>query len=357
MRGERAKRKPRLSGIQLGCIQKSGDGVVATACATIEAKQRLSGMPVPTLAFEGGRLAMSGTALPRRRPSSLTVAVAVSLAVHAMAAVITFGPGKSRDPIIEPMRAVPLRLFTTSKPDPTREPLVGAPSVEPLVPSAKPAPQPVIKQDVQPPLHAHPHPHAHPHVVARGAASTPNRASAAKPAATRASEAVATPVPHGDEPRLPSQPLESGRPESASAVAAAPSIPATAVAPAEPAPQAQPAVPAPVLTAAVASPARASGNDERIEPPHYNVAYLNNPKPDYPAAARRMRLQGEVIVRAMVEPSGRAGDLKIQRSSGVELLDEAALRAVRDYRFVPARRGAEAVTHWVDIPFAFRLSE
>ncbi len=321
---------------------------------------------------------MSGTALPRRRPSSLTVAIALSLAVHAVAAVMNFGSGRSRDPVIEPTRSVPLRLLAASRPAALPQAAPGAQSAEaaePTAPGVKPAPQTVIKRDARAPHqaalnpHAHPlaHPHSHPHAAARTVESMPKRSDTAKPTATQTQEAIAvsdraaTPVPHGAEPRLASQPLEASPPERVPEVAAAAPIPASAVAPAEQASQASiesPATaPAPVMTAAVAPPARAGGNDDRIEPPHYNVAYLNNPKPDYPAAARRMRLQGAVIVRAMVEPSGRASDLKIQRSSGVELLDEAALRAVRDYRFVPAKRGSEVVTHWVDVPFTFRLTE
>jgi len=47
---------------------------------------------------------------------------------------------------------------------------------------------------------------------------------------------------------------------------------------------------------------------------------------------------------------GRAEELRIGKASGAAILDEATLGAVRDWRFVPARQGSEATTHWVDVP-------
>jgi protein TonB len=37
-------------------------------------------------------------------------------------------------------------------------------------------------------------------------------------------------------------------------------------------------------------------------------------------------------------------------------LDEAALVTVKKWRFVPARRGGEAVSAWVVVPIAFSLT-
>ncbi len=95
----------------------------------------------------------------------------------------------------------------------------------------------------------------------------------------------------------------------------------------------------------------------RVKPPHHNVAYLDNPPPAYPPAARRMRLEGLAIVRALVSAEGKVESMKIEKTSGSDLLDDAAQRAVKGWRFVPARIGTEAVAHWVDIPIQFRLSD
>jgi len=37
------------------------------------------------------------------------------------------------------------------------------------------------------------------------------------------------------------------------------------------------------------------------------------------------------------------------------LLDNAALEGVREWKFVPARKGAEPVEGWVRVPIVFRL--
>jgi len=70
-----------------------------------------------------------------------------------------------------------------------------------------------------------------------------------------------------------------------------------------------------------------------------------------------MKLQGTVVLRVLVNPAGRAEELIVDQTSGASVLDQAALGAVRDWRFVPARRGADAIAHWVDVPVRFRLQD
>lgn len=70
--------------------------------------------------------------------------------------------------------------------------------------------------------------------------------------------------------------------------------------------------------------------------PHSDAAYLNNPKPPYPAAARRFNLEGTVILRVMVKASGAPETVRIGQTSGAAVLDDAALAAVKGWRFVPA---------------------
>jgi protein TonB len=91
--------------------------------------------------------------------------------------------------------------------------------------------------------------------------------------------------------------------------------------------------------------------------PRYAADYLRNPPPVYPPLARRRRLQGTVLVRVHVGVQGAVLDLQVERSSGHEILDRAALGAVRAWRFLPARRGATPVEAWVRVPLDFRLVE
>ncbi|MFW6162471.1 MAG: energy transducer TonB, partial [Planctomycetota bacterium] len=50
-------------------------------------------------------------------------------------------------------------------------------------------------------------------------------------------------------------------------------------------------------------------------------------------------------------------EVRVARSSGHAVLDEAAVAAVRRWRFTPARAGGAAVTAEVEIPIRFRLSD
>jgi protein TonB len=83
--------------------------------------------------------------------------------------------------------------------------------------------------------------------------------------------------------------------------------------------------------------------------------YLKNPRPAYPELALRRGWQGDVQLRVQVSPAGRPLSVIVARSSGRELLDQAAIAAVRGWTFVPARQGAEAVAGWVNVPIVFHL--
>ncbi len=83
--------------------------------------------------------------------------------------------------------------------------------------------------------------------------------------------------------------------------------------------------------------------------------FLKNPAPPYPCTARRNGWQGTVWLQGRIGPSGRPGLLRISQSSGHDLLDQAALGAIRRWRFVPARRGEHRVAQAVEIPVTFKL--
>jgi protein TonB len=85
------------------------------------------------------------------------------------------------------------------------------------------------------------------------------------------------------------------------------------------------------------------------------VEYLYNPSPDYPPRARRLGLEGEVLIRTRVLPNGEPDELVLAQSSGYALLDQAAMKAVRKWRFRPALRSDEQIASWVEIPVRFRL--
>lgn len=83
--------------------------------------------------------------------------------------------------------------------------------------------------------------------------------------------------------------------------------------------------------------------------------YLRNPPPVYPRAARERSEEGTVLVEVEVLASGRCGGIRVLASSGHAALDEAAVRAVRQWVFRPARRFNQPVPFVVEIPITFRL--
>ncbi|MEQ6342504.1 MAG: energy transducer TonB [Gammaproteobacteria bacterium] len=93
-----------------------------------------------------------------------------------------------------------------------------------------------------------------------------------------------------------------------------------------------------------------------IEPPSFGAAYLNNPPPEYPAAAKRLGLQGTVLLRVLVSPAGLPEKIGIMTSSGSPSLDDAAIKTVKQWTFVPARQGDHAVAGSVNVPIRYSLT-
>lgn len=93
-----------------------------------------------------------------------------------------------------------------------------------------------------------------------------------------------------------------------------------------------------------------------ITPPDASAYSRDNRPPVYPLGARRRREQGVVILSVDVTAEGRATAVSIRQSSGFAELDEAALEAVRRWRFAPATQGGAPVPArgYVDIPFVLR---
>lgn len=88
----------------------------------------------------------------------------------------------------------------------------------------------------------------------------------------------------------------------------------------------------------------------------FDADYLDNPKPLYPHASRRLGEEGKVVLRVFVSADGDAKRVEVKHSSGFQRLDQAAEAAVSRWRFVPAKRGEQAVTAWVVVPIVFSLN-
>jgi protein TonB len=169
----------------------------------------------------------------------------------------------------------------------------------------------------------------------------------AAPEPPRPDAGPSLPAPKPEPPRPRARP--SPKPPPAPVSVVTPEPPAAASEPALPR-EGAPRTPAPVVAAAPAA------APESLVAPDFRAAYLSNPPPAYPRSARRSGEQGTVTLRVHVDRGGVPTQVEIERSSGSNVLDLAALEAVRNWRFVPARRGTDPVAAWVIVPVAFRLT-
>lgn len=124
-------------------------------------------------------------------------------------------------------------------------------------------------------------------------------------------------------------------------------------------------IPPPLSTKPVTSdipssslPPPGSGTEQSPAPSRQAVPlYLQNPSPEYPPAARRRGYEGTVMMEVFVDSEGKVRNLRLSESSGHDMLDRAAMWAVKDWMFEPARQGEEKVDMWVKVPLTFRLKE
>ena len=83
--------------------------------------------------------------------------------------------------------------------------------------------------------------------------------------------------------------------------------------------------------------------------------YRSNPSPKYPRIARIRGYQGNVLLDVLVNKDGKVHDLKIFKSSGYPLLDNAATSTIKHWLFEPGMIGSKKVDMWVRVPIRFEL--
>ena len=176
-------------------------------------------------------------------------------------------------------------------------------------------------------------------------APAPKPAPAPRPRPAPEPAPKPTPAPAPRPAPVLSTPAPS--PDTSPSVAA----PATA-----PAPAAAPAAPPAPATAPATAPAKAPASSApSIELPSSSAAYLNNPKPSYPALSRRMGEEGKVVLRVFIGADGLPQKADIHQSSGYDRLDRQAQEAVLRWRFVPGKRNGVPEAMWNLVPIHFVL--
>ncbi|MDR2220547.1 MAG: TonB family protein [Methylobacillus sp.] len=89
--------------------------------------------------------------------------------------------------------------------------------------------------------------------------------------------------------------------------------------------------------------------------PRFDAAYLDNPAPPVPPLSRKAKEHGVVSLHVHVSATGAALEVNLNKSSGFERLDNAALETVKQWKFIPARKGDTPVDAWVFVPIQFSL--
>ncbi len=94
---------------------------------------------------------------------------------------------------------------------------------------------------------------------------------------------------------------------------------------------------------------------ERVQISRGTTDVVSRPvKPDYPLLARQMKVQGSVILQALISKNGTIQDLRVV--SGPPILASAAQDAVRQWHFKPHYQGSEAVETQAKITVNFTIS-
>ena len=149
------------------------------------------------------------------------------------------------------------------------------------------------------------------------------------------------PPPHEPEPEPIPEPLPP-LPEPVPETVSEPDPPAT------PTPEPTPTLPEPDVAAA---PDNSDGVADVPPAPRRPI------KPEYPLQARQEQWEGDVTCAVHISPHGRVLEADIVQGSGHEVLDAAALKAVRAARFSPALRRGRPVELRVRLTVSFRLDD
>jgi protein TonB len=101
------------------------------------------------------------------------------------------------------------------------------------------------------------------------------------------------------------------------------------------------------------TPITSSGPVTTVAPMVESVEYVRAAPPVYPKESQRKHEHGTVILRVLVDASGRPAQIQVERSSGFERLDDAAREAVEKFLFRPYEVNGVAQPAQVLIPIGF----
>jgi protein TonB len=103
--------------------------------------------------------------------------------------------------------------------------------------------------------------------------------------------------------------------------------------------------------------ANAISGSQQQGAPAQDLKTANRVDPTYPPASRRAGEQGTVRLKVLVDTSGRASNVAVTQTSGFPRLDEAAIEAVRKWRFVAATDGTNKIQAYTQVAVTFKLTD
>lgn len=103
--------------------------------------------------------------------------------------------------------------------------------------------------------------------------------------------------------------------------------------------------------------ANAIAGSQQQGAPAQDLKTANRVDPSYPPASRRAGEQGTVRLKVLVDTSGRASNVAVTQTSGFARLDQAAMEAVRKWRFVAATDGTNKIQAYTQVAVTFKLTD
>lgn len=311
---------------------------------------------------------------PRHRSRLAALAIAVSVAIHGVAAAAVAGLWSDEPETgAQPIEVV---LVTLARPGRSAAPPASAAIGAPLEPAGEAGP-PDAPLDKAPSLkHAEPVPAPAAtlnEAAARTAPPAPRPETADVETADPGPMALASPM----TPAIEAAAVERLEEHQAAPDRTAPAEkrPAAGSAVPPPRPIARPGAPAhtaaagrgvgtgdagstPTLVtlASVPAPPGPIAAGTTTSPATFVLGSASNPAPDYPMRARRKGWEGRVVLRVAVDRRGRPADIRVAETSGHAILDEAAHRTVAAWVFRPATRGGRPIAAEALVPVVFRLN-
>lgn len=95
--------------------------------------------------------------------------------------------------------------------------------------------------------------------------------------------------------------------------------------------------------------------NQPVTPDFVPAMVISKPNPVYPAEAKQMRLEGEVLLSVLFQATGQVRVLRVVRGLG-HGMDEAAERAAKGIQFKPARRDGQPVDMQAVVHIIFQLA-